>query len=140
MAVKSLPKEELMRPGGGGCPGCPSSLALRIALKALGSNTVLVMPACCAVVCVGPYPKSSIDVPVVSIAFEAAAAAAAGIVSGYKRKGKEDANVVVWAGDGGTYDIGLHLLQQRDVLEHRHPAQWRNTFRRVDYYHLDGQE
>jgi len=110
MAVKNLPTEELMRPGGGGCPGCPSSLALRVALKALGRNTVLVMPACCAVVCVGPYPKSSIDVPVVSIAFEAAAAAAAGIVSGFKRKGKQDANVVVWAGDGGTYDIGLQAL------------------------------
>jgi pyruvate ferredoxin oxidoreductase beta subunit len=46
----------------------------------------------------------------VSIAFEAAAAAAAGIVSGFKRKGKEDTNVVVWAGDGGTYDIGLQAL------------------------------
>jgi pyruvate ferredoxin oxidoreductase beta subunit len=110
MAVKSLPTEELIRPGSGGCPGCPSSLAMRIALKALGRETVLVIPACCAVVCLGAYPRTSVDVPVVSTAFEAAAAAAAGLVAGYKRRGRTGTNVVVWAGDGGTYDIGLQAL------------------------------
>lgn len=110
MAIKNLPAEELLRPGGGGCPGCPSSLALRVALKALGSNTILVMPAACAVVCVGGYPKSSFDVSVMSVLFEASAAGAAGLVSGLKRRGKSDTSVVVWAGDGGTYDIGLQSL------------------------------
>ena len=110
MAIKNLPAEELLRPGGGGCPGCPSSLALRVALKALGKNTVLVMPAACAVVCVGGYPKSSFDVSVMSVLFEASAAGAAGLVAGFKRRGKSDTNVVVWAGDGGTYDIGLQSL------------------------------
>lgn len=110
MAVKDLPVEEFARPGGGACPGCPSSLAMRVALKALGRNTVLVIPACCAVVCLGGYPKTSLDVPVVSIAFEASGAAASGLVSGFRRKGREDINVVVWAGDGGTYDIGLQAL------------------------------
>ncbi len=110
MAIKNLPAEELLRPGGGGCPGCPSSLAMRVALKALGRNTVLVMPAACAVVCVGGYPKSSFDVSVMSVLFEASAAGAAGLVAGFKRRGKSDTNVVVWAGDGGTYDIGLQSL------------------------------
>jgi pyruvate ferredoxin oxidoreductase beta subunit len=110
MAIKNLPAEELLRPGGGGCPGCPSSLAMRVALKALGRNTVLVMPAACAVVCVGGYPKSSFDVSVMSVLFEASAAGAAGLVAGFKRRGKSDTNVVVWAGDGGTYDIGLQAL------------------------------
>ncbi len=110
MAVKNLPREELVRQGSGGCPGCPSSLALRITLKALGKNTVFAIPACCAVVCLGAYPKTAFDVPVVSIAFEAAAAAASGLCAGLKRQGKQDTNVVVWAGDGGTYDIGLQAL------------------------------
>ncbi|HHE41049.1 MAG TPA: pyruvate synthase subunit beta [Dehalococcoidia bacterium] len=110
MAIKDLPVEELIRPGGGGCPGCPSSLAMRIALKALGRDTVLVIPACCAVVCLGGYPRTSVDVPVVSMAFEAAAAAASGLVAGYKRRNRTSTNVVVWAGDGGTYDIGLQAL------------------------------
>jgi pyruvate ferredoxin oxidoreductase beta subunit len=110
MAIKNLPAEELLRPGGGGCPGCPSSLALRVALKALGRNTILVIPAACAVVCVGAYPKSSFDVTMMSVLFEASAAGASGLVSGLKRRGKSDTNVVVWAGDGGTYDIGLQSL------------------------------
>jgi len=110
MAVKNLPREELFRLGSGGCPGCPSTLALRIVLKALGKNTVFVIPACCAVVGLGSYPKTAFDVPVLSIAFEAAAVGAAGVVAGLKRQGKQDTNVVVWAGDGGTYDIGLQSL------------------------------
>ncbi len=110
MAIKSLPAEELLRPGGGGCPGCSSSLSLRVALKALGKNTILVIPAACAVVCVGAYPKSSFDVSVMSVLFEASAAGAAGLVSGLRRRGHPDTNVVVWAGDGGTYDIGIQAL------------------------------
>ncbi len=110
MAIKNLPAEELLRPGGGGCPGCPSSLSLRVVLKALGTNTILIIPACCAVVCVGGYPKSSFDVSVMSVLFEASGAGASGLVSGLKRRGKGDTNVVVWAGDGGTYDIGLQSL------------------------------
>jgi pyruvate ferredoxin oxidoreductase beta subunit len=110
MAIKNLPVEEHLRSGGGGCPGCPSSLALRVALKALGRNTILVMPAACAVVCVGGYPKSSFDVSVMSVLFEASGAGASGLVAGLKRRGLSDTNVVVWAGDGGTYDIGLQAL------------------------------
>ncbi len=110
MAIKNLPAEELLRPGGGGCPGCPSTVSLRIALKALGKDTVLVIPACCAVVCVGGYPKSSFDVALMSVLFEGAGAGASGLAAGLKRLGKSDTNVVVWAGDGGTYDIGLQSL------------------------------
>jgi pyruvate ferredoxin oxidoreductase beta subunit len=110
MAIKSLPTEELLRAGNTGCPGCPSNLALRIALKALGKNTVLVIPACCAVVTVGAYPNTVFDVSVMSVAFEASAAGASGLVAGLKRRGRSDTNVVVWAGDGGTYDIGLQSL------------------------------
>jgi pyruvate ferredoxin oxidoreductase beta subunit len=45
-----------------------------------------------------------------SVLFEASAAGASGLVAGLKRQGKSDTNVVVWAGDGGTYDIGLQSL------------------------------
>ena len=110
MAIKNLPVEELLNAGNTGCPGCPSSLALRIALKALGKNTVFTIPACCAVVCLGGYPNTTFNVPVMSVAFEAAAAGASGLVAGLRRQGKHDTNVVVWAGDGGTYDIGLQAL------------------------------
>jgi len=110
MAIKSLPTDEYLTMGNTGCPGCPSNLALRITLKALGKNTVFVIPACCAVVCLGGYPNTTFNVPVMSIAFEASGAGASGLVAGLKRQGKADTNVVVWAGDGGTYDIGLQAL------------------------------
>jgi pyruvate/2-oxoacid:ferredoxin oxidoreductase beta subunit len=76
MAIKNLPVEEYITPGNTGCPGCPSNLALRITQKALGKNTVFTIPACCAVVCIGGYPNTTFNVPVMSIAFEAAAAGA----------------------------------------------------------------
>jgi pyruvate ferredoxin oxidoreductase beta subunit len=110
MAIKDLPREELVLPGTPACHGCPAMIALRTALKALGRDTIIVLPACCAGVCLGVYPAASFNVPVLNIAFEASAAAASGVVAALKRQGKGDTNVVVWAGDGGTYDIGLQAL------------------------------
>jgi len=76
MAIKNLPVEECMIPGSAACPGCPATMALRIVFKALGKNTVMVVPACCTAVIESLYPNTSFDVPVMNIAFEAAAAGA----------------------------------------------------------------
>jgi len=45
-----------------------------------------------------------------NIAFEAAAAGASGLEAALRKQGKTDTTVVAWAGDGGTYDIGLQAL------------------------------
>ena len=79
-------------------------------MKALGPRTILVIPACCTSVIAGPYPKSAFGVSVMHIAFAASAAAASGIVEALELKGKTDVNVAVWAGDGGTADIGIQAL------------------------------
>ncbi|HEX17436.1 MAG TPA: 3-methyl-2-oxobutanoate dehydrogenase subunit beta [Thermoplasmatales archaeon] len=110
MAIKDLPKEEYILPGSAACPGCPATIGLRIILKALGRDTIMVIPACCTAVIESWYPKTSFDIPILNIAFEASAAAASGIVSALKKLGREKTNVVVWAGDGGTYDIGLQAM------------------------------
>lgn len=110
MAIKDLPKEEYILPGSAACPGCPATIGLRIILKALGRNTIMVIPACCTAVIESWYPKTSFDIPILNIAFEASAAAASGVVSALKKLGREKTNVVVWAGDGGTYDIGLQAM------------------------------
>jgi len=110
LAIKDLPKEEYILPGSAACPGCPATIGLRIILKALGRNTIMVIPACCTAVIESWYPKTSFDIPILNIAFEASAAAASGIVSALKKLGREKTNVVVWAGDGGTYDIGLQAM------------------------------
>jgi pyruvate ferredoxin oxidoreductase beta subunit len=110
MTLKDLPLEEYVLPGSAACPGCPSTLGLRIILKALGRKTILVVPACCTSVIESLYPYTSLNIPLLNIAFEAAAAAASGVASALRKLGKEDINVVVWAGDGGTYDIGIQAM------------------------------
>jgi pyruvate ferredoxin oxidoreductase beta subunit len=103
-------KPELFFAGSSACAGCSSVLALRWALKALGERTVIVSPACCANVYIGLWPKTSPAVPYINMAFAAGASAAAGIVAGYESLGKKDINVLTWAGDGGTVDIGIQAL------------------------------
>jgi pyruvate ferredoxin oxidoreductase beta subunit len=103
-------KPELFQAGSSACAGCASILALRWALKALGPKTVLVAPASCANVYIGIWPKASSAIPYINMAFAAGASAAAGVVAGYEALGKKDINVLTWAGDGGTVDIGIQAL------------------------------
>ena len=110
MAIKELPVEECMLQGSAACPGCPATMALRMVFKAFGKNMVMVVPACCTAVIESLYPNTSFDVPVMNIAFEAAAAGASGVEAALRVQGKKDTTVVAWAGDGGTYDIGIQAL------------------------------
>jgi pyruvate/2-oxoacid:ferredoxin oxidoreductase beta subunit len=104
-----IPKEEVMGCGHLACQGCGATLAMRHALKALGKNTVIVLPACCWSVIDGPFPHSIVNVPLFHTAFSAAPATASGIKAALEIQGK-DTNVVAWTGDGSTYDIGLATL------------------------------
>lgn len=106
----TIPADEYMCSGHLACQGCGATLAMRYALKALGPNSVFTFPACCWSVIDGPFPYSTLGVPLFHIAFEAAAASACGIKAGLEVLGKKDVNVVAWAGDGGTADIGIQAL------------------------------
>lgn len=101
---------ELWLKGNGTCPGCSVSLSLRWALKALGPNTCVVAPASCTNVVVGLFPKSASGVPFTNMVFAGGAAAGSGIKAGLRARGQHDTNVLVWAGDGGTFDIGVQAL------------------------------
>jgi len=92
------------------CPGCGGALALRLAVKLLAPDCVFVIPACCMAVIDGPFPFSSLGVPLYHTAFAATASTAVGIVAGFRAQGDEQTLVVGWAGDGGTLDIGLSGL------------------------------
>lgn len=106
----SIPEEEIMNPGHLACQGCGGALAMRYALKALGRETIADFPACCWSVIDGPFPYSTIGIPLFHTAFETAAATGSGITHALNILGKKDINVVAWAGDGGTFDIGLQAL------------------------------
>ena len=92
------------------CQGCGATMSMRYALKALGPDTIVVIPACCWSVIAGPFPHSALRVPLFHTAFETAASTAAGIRAATQVLGQKDVTVLAWAGDGGTFDIGLQAL------------------------------
>ena len=104
-----VPLEERIDPGNLGCQGCGGALSMRMVLKGLGPDTVAVIPACCWSIIDGPWPVHALQIPVFHTAFETAAVTAAGIKAAKVHQGK-DTTVMAWAGDGGTFDIGLQAL------------------------------
>ncbi|KAA8923519.1 3-methyl-2-oxobutanoate dehydrogenase subunit beta [Thermoplasma sp.] len=106
----SIPKQELMAPGHTACHGCGATLAMRYVLKALGEKTVVSVPASCWAVIPGAMPFRTLDVPMVYTPFAATGASISGLREGLDIQGKTDYNVVGFAGDGGTADIGLQGL------------------------------
>ncbi|MDI6697758.1 MAG: 3-methyl-2-oxobutanoate dehydrogenase subunit beta [Candidatus Saccharicenans sp.] len=106
----TIPREEFMSPGHLACQGCGASLAMRLALKGLGQRTIVCIPACCWAVIDGPFPHSSLDIPIYHCAFETAASSASGVRAGLDMVGDTETTVLAWAGDGGTFDIGLQAL------------------------------
>jgi pyruvate/2-oxoacid:ferredoxin oxidoreductase beta subunit len=76
----------------------------------LGKNTIVVIPACCWSIIDGPFPLHCLKVPVYHTAFETAAVVASGIRAALEIKGKTDIEVLAFAGDGGTLDIGIQAL------------------------------
>ena len=105
-----IPRAELLEPGHLACPGCGAALAMRFVLKALGEKTIVTLPACCWSIIAGPWPQSSLRVPLFHTAFETGASAASGIKAALLARGDTETTVVAWAGDGGTFDIGLQAL------------------------------
>ncbi len=110
MTAQMTAEKELMGPGHLACAGCGAALAMRYALEALGPRTIIVMPACCWSIIAGPFPHSTLRVPTFHAAFETAAVTAAGVRAALDMQGKSDINVMAWAGDGGTFDIGIQAL------------------------------
>ena len=106
----SLGQTGLMGPGHLACPGCGAALAMKYALQALGPRTMVIMPAGCWSTFIGVYPYTSLRVPVMSVAFASTAATASGVRAGLDLTGREEVTVLAWAGDGGTYDIGIQAL------------------------------
>ena len=107
---RQIPEDELMTSGHVACAGCGASLTMRLALKGLGKPTVLVVPACCWTIIAGAWPQTAMKVPFYNVAFETTGASISGLKAAYRRRGMDDVCVVGWAGDGGTYDIGIQAL------------------------------
>ncbi|MBW1880701.1 MAG: pyruvate synthase subunit beta [Deltaproteobacteria bacterium] len=99
--------EPLLRPGNTNCGGCGMSIAWHTLSRAIAHRPVqITIPACCAIVAAGPFPSSAYGAPIVATTFAATAAVATGLAQAARLNG-EDTRVICWAGDGGTYDIGM---------------------------------
>jgi pyruvate ferredoxin oxidoreductase beta subunit len=102
--------EALLRAGNTNCAGCGMSVGLQWLDEVLAEQKpYLVIPASCAIVTAGAFPTSSYGVPALATTFASAAAYATG-VSAVAELNDERHPTVCWAGDGGTYDIGVATL------------------------------
>lgn len=120
--LKEVPRAELFAPGHRLCAGCGIPTLVRIALKAVPDPKVVVTATGCLEVATTIYPYTSWRVPWVHNAFENAAATAAGIEAAFKalekKRGVKRPKIIVFGGDGGTFDIGLQALS--GALERGH--------------------
>ncbi|MEW6250900.1 MAG: thiamine pyrophosphate-dependent enzyme [Planctomycetota bacterium] len=113
--------EGILRPGNTNCAGCGMSIGLQWLEQALeGERPIMCIPACCGIVTAGAFPTSAYGVPTVATTFASVAAVASGITA-VTALNKERDLTVCWAGDGGTYDIGVATLsaaaeRNEDVL------------------------
>jgi pyruvate/2-oxoacid:ferredoxin oxidoreductase beta subunit len=108
--INSIFQNDLVAPGHMACPGCGPAIAMRYVLEVLGPKTMVVMPAGCWSTFVGLYPSTTLRVPVMSVPFATTASTASGVRASLDRQGRKEVTVLAWAGDGGTFDIGLQAL------------------------------
>jgi pyruvate/2-oxoacid:ferredoxin oxidoreductase beta subunit len=99
-----------LRSGHAACPGCGLATGMKLVFQAMGPRTIAVIVPSCEGSIGGVYPVTAYGVSTFHSAFEIAAPTAAGIANALKIQGKDDIQVVAFAGDGGTFDIGLQSL------------------------------
>ena len=117
MAKLTIPAPELMRSGHSACPGCAPALAMRLMLKGLGPRTVVSVPACCWTVIDTPYPTTALGVAMMDNPIESTGASISGLRAAADALGIDHLQILGFAGDGGTADIGLQALS--GMLERR---------------------
>lgn len=109
--VKNLAKkEELITGGTFACSGCQAVYGKRLVYHALGKNTIMINTAGCMTLTT-TYPFTPYKAPWVHIAIQNAGAVGTGILMGLRAQGRDKGmNIVAYAGDGASYDIGMQAL------------------------------
>src|SRR5512135_1332947 len=119
IAMDEKYRKMLYVPGHRACPGCGSSLAVRLILEATGPDVIVVSPTGCLETFTSPYPYTPWGVPWLHVLFENAGAVASGVEAALKKRGLAGrTKVIIIGGDGGTFDIGLGSLS--GMLERGH--------------------
>jgi len=103
-------KTKFLSPGHNACAGCGQLSAAQSVMRGLNKDVIIANATGCLEVTTTAYPQSAWGLPWIHSLFENAAAAATGIRTALDAKGDKKTKVVVQAGDGGTYDIGIGLV------------------------------
>jgi len=126
LTLKELSRrEDRLAPGHRLCAGCGESIIVRQILAAIDEPVVIANATGCLEVATTIYPYTAWRVPWIHNAFENAASTISGAESAYralvKRGRVKDENVkfLAFAGDGGTYDIGIQALSGAMERGHR---------------------
>lgn len=114
-----------MTAGHGACPGCGIPVNIKLLLKGIEGNVVLLFQTGCGMVVSTSYPKTAFKVNYVHNLFQNGAATLSGIVEVFHEKQKrgeipdgKDITFIMVSGDGGL-DIGLGSALGTALRNHR---------------------
>jgi len=125
MLVRNQNGVQPLRGGHSLCQGCGIPLVVRTVLSTIEKPVVVVNATGCLEVATTRYPTTAWNVPWIHVAFENAAAVASGVESAQRALARRhglpagEVAIVVFAGDGGTYDIGMQALSGAMERGHR---------------------
>jgi len=103
-------KPQFLSPGHNACAGCGQLVAVQAVMRALNKNVIIANATGCLEVTTTAYPQSAWGLPWIHSLFENASAVASGVRAALNKKSDTTTKVLVQAGDGGTFDIGLGLI------------------------------
>ena len=128
-SIKDTTREEFIAPGTAACAGCGGLEVLRLANKVLGNNIIYVNAAGCFTM-LALYPYTPFHGSFLYTTMGSAPAGAQGVRDALdilqakgRLKPEDDLQVIVLAGDGSTYDIGLSSTSG-------------TLFRNLDYWYI----
>ncbi|MFH1786719.1 MAG: thiamine pyrophosphate-dependent enzyme [archaeon] len=120
---KIIEQERKFVPGHATCSGCGIPIVVRNVLRGTKNPIIAAAATGCLEVTSTTYPNNAWNIPFVHSCFGNSHSTMAGVETAFralKKKGKvtKDIKFVAFAGDGGTYDIGLQSLS--GTLERNH--------------------
>src|SRR5659263_314450 len=95
ITLKELSDVNLFTAGHTACPGCGVAMSIRNAIRVLGKDTVVYVPASCAVVFGTTFPYGAWKVPFFHTAFENTGACLTGMQAAFERRGKKSMLLVL---------------------------------------------